>query len=246
MSNAVDQSEGRLGDERLSSSPTGMLLVCGGVFALVGNLLHPRFDQDNQVDVYRAVDIKSDRLLLADLVLIVATLLIAAGLLETARLLSLSRPTLAARLGAVVVASGGAIAIVQYVVEGYALRQAAHIFAISDFRNRVGAFWATSAVDRINTALFSAWTLLLLGAAPLLLAAAMWTSTNYPKWVSAVGAVGGVACVVTAIVNTGREDQSTLALLFLGGSVLVTVWVILTGWLLLRPAWRASEADEQE
>jgi hypothetical protein len=245
MTSATSQAEttvdGRTGRSYLS----GGLLVAGGVWALVGNVLHPRFDQQNQAAVYRAVHIQSDRLLFADLLLILATLLITAGLLELARALSRRHASALARIGGAAVAIGGGIAVVQYVVEAYGLRQGAHLFAIVDYRNQMGAFWATSAVDWVNSALFSAWTLLLLGCAPLLLAPAMWNSSSYPKWVTVVGAVGGIGCLFTAVMNISREDQTTLELLFFIASILVTLWVILTGWFELLRSRDARATDSR-
>ena len=152
MTSATSQAETTVDDGRTGRSYlSGGLLVAGGVWALVGNVLHPRFDQQNQAAVYRAVHIQSDRLLFADLLLILATLLITAGLLELARALSRRHASALARIGGAAVAIGGGIAVVQYVVEAYGLRQGAHLFAIVDYRNQMGAFWATSAVDWINT-----------------------------------------------------------------------------------------------
>jgi hypothetical protein len=246
MTSATSQAETTVDDGRTGRSYlSGGLLVAGGVWALVGNVLHPRFDQQNQAAVYRAVHIQSDRLLFADLLLILATLLITAGLLELARALSRRHASALARIGGAAVAIGGGIAVVQYVVEAYGLRQGAHLFAIVDYRNQMGAFWATSAVDWINTALFSAWTLLLLGCAPLLLAPAMWNSSSYPKWVTVVGVVGGIGCLFTAVVNISREDQTTLQLLFFVASILVTLWVILTGWFELLRSRDARATDSR-
>lgn len=212
----------------------GLLLAAGGCLAVAGNLLHPRFTQDDQVEVYRAVDL-SDRLLSADLLLIASVLLVTAGLVDVShRLAELGAPALG-RLSAGASVVGGALAVLQFAVDGYALKQAAHIFVTApDDANRFGAFYSTAAVDRVSAAMFSTWTLILLGLVPLLLASAMWSTGTFPRWLSVVGALGGSACAATAIVDIAREDQSTLTIVFLAGSLLVTVWIIATGVVLLR------------
>ena len=55
MTSATSQAETTVDDGRTGRSYlSGGLLVAGGVWALVGNVLHPRFDQQNQAAVYRA------------------------------------------------------------------------------------------------------------------------------------------------------------------------------------------------
>src|SRR5438128_1643411 len=80
----------------------------------------------------------------------------------------------------------------------------------SDLRARadvVGAFWATNAVDHLNTALFAAWTIVYLGVAPLLLGVAIVQTRRYPGWVGALAGLGGAECLVVGFVNLMRTDQ---------------------------------------
>jgi hypothetical protein len=215
----------------------GALLVGGGVLSLLGNLLHPRFTGDDQVAIYRQVA-AADRLVVADLALIAGVLVMTAGLVEGARIVRSRGAQLLGPLGGAAALVGGAIAVLQCAVDAYAFRQAAIIFAsAADNKNRVGAFYATAAVDRVNTAMISTWTLLLLGVTPLLLSAAMWITADVPKWLPVVGGVGAVACTVTALFNlVVQADQSVLTWVFLVGALLVTAWVIAWGWFLMHPS----------
>jgi hypothetical protein len=216
------------------SRPVGSAFaVVGGGVALVGNLLAPRFDQDDNVQVYSAVA-ASDRLAPAGLVLALAFVLTTIGVLAIASSLRGGRGNDAAWLGAAAVAAGGVIALAQNSLELFGLRQMARVFASADGQNRQGAFWATSALDKANSSLFSTWTLLLLGLAPLLISVAMLQARAFPTWVAGAGIVGGLICGFVGVANLLLEDQSSLNNVFLVGSLLVTVWLIAAGALLMR------------
>lgn len=222
------------------SRPVGAsFAVGGGVVALVGNLLAPRFDQNDDVAVYRAVA-ASDRLAPAGLVLLLAFLLTTIGIFAIAASLRGGRGNDAAWLGAAAVGAGGVIALAQNSLELFGYRQMARVFTAADGQNQQGAFWATSALDKANSSLFSTWTLLLLGLAPLLISIAMLQTRAFPAWLAGVGIVGGLVCAFVAIANLVREDQTALNLVFLIGSLLVTVWLIASGVLLRREPGAAS------
>jgi hypothetical protein len=216
------------------SRPVGSAFaVAGGVVALVGNLLAPRFDQSDNVEVYRAVA-ASDRLAPAGVVLLLAFVLTTIGILAIASSLRGGRGNDAAWLGAAAVGAGGAIALAQNSLELFGYRQMARVFAGADGQNQQGAFWATSALDKANSSLFSTWTLLLLGLAPVLLSVAMLQTRAFPTWVAGVGVVGGLICAIVGVANLLIEDQAKLNLVFLVGSLLVTVWLLAAGVLLRR------------
>jgi hypothetical protein len=217
----------------LSRTLGGRIAVAGGVVALAGNLLAPRFDQNDNVEVYRAVA-ASNRLAPAGLVLVLAFLLTTIGILAISSSLRGGRGNDAAWLGAAAVAAGGVIALAQNGLEMFGYRQMARVFAGADGQNQQGAFWATSALDKANASLFSTWTLLLLGLAPLLISIAMLQTRAYPTWLAAVGILGGLICAVVGVANLLIEDQAKLNVVFLVGSLLVTVWVIAAGILLSR------------
>jgi hypothetical protein len=224
-----------MGDDMngLSRSTGSAFAVAGGVVAVVGNLLAPRFDQNDNVEVYRAVA-ASDRLAPANLVLIVAFILTTIGILAIASSLRGGPGNDAAWLGGAAVAAGGAIALAQNSLEMFGYRQMARVFAGADGQNQQGAFWATSALDKANSSLFSTWTLLLLGLGPLLISVAMMQARRFPTWLAAIGVIGGLICAFVGLANLLTEDQAKLNLVFLVGSLLVTVWLIAAGLQLRR------------
>jgi hypothetical protein len=217
----------------LSHTLGGRIAVAGGVVALAGNLLAPRFNQNDNVDVYRAVA-ASGRLAPSGLVLVLAFVLTTIGIVSIASSVRGGRGNDAAWLGAAAAAAGGVIALAQNSVELFGYRQLARVFAGAQGQDQQGAFWATSALDKANASLFSTWTLLLLGLAPLLISIAMLQVRAYATWVAAVGIAGGLICAVVGLANLLLEDQAKLNIVFLVGSLLVTVWVIAAGIMLSR------------
>ena len=129
---------------------------------------------------------------------------------------------------------GGTIAIAQFGVETYGLKQQAAVFAGAQATDVQGALWATNAVDRLNTAMFNTWTIVFLGLAPLLLGLAVLRMRRFPNWLGVLGAVGGAVCLVIGCVNLAREDQTSTQTPFLIGSLLVTAWLFCAGALMLR------------
>ena len=220
----------------LSRPLAARLAVVGGVLALVGNVLHPRFDQSQSVDVYRAVA-KSGSLIPADLLILVAALLITAGGVAIGSSMFGGNGHDAARLGTAAIAVGGSIAVLEIGLETYAFRQLAKTFVSADDTNRPGAFWATSAIDHVNSAMFSTWTILFVGLGPLLIGVAMLQSRAFPSWLAGLGVVGGLGCLVIGCLNLVREDQTALNIPFLVASLLVTAWVIAAG------VWLARDPD---
>ena len=217
----------------MSRSTGSSLAIAGAVLALVGNLLAPRFTQDDDVAIYRAVA-ASDRLTVANLVLILAFLVSTAGIYAVASSMRGGAGNDAAVLGGAVVTIGGAIGLAQMGIEAFAYRQLAKTFVSADDTNRPGAFWATNAVDHVNAGLLSTWTILFLGVAPVLIAAAMMRSRAFPAWLAAMGALGGICCIVVGVHNLVSEEQTALDVLFLVGSLLVTAWLLVAGVLLRR------------
>jgi len=129
---------------------------------------------------------------------------------------------------------GGTIAIEQLGLETFALRHQTEIFAGASPDDRSGSFWAANAIDHINMALFSTWTAVFLGLTPILLGVAALQAHRYALWINLCALLGGALCLVVGIVNLGLDDQSTLDIPFLIGSLLVTAWVLAAGFVMLR------------
>lgn len=212
----------------------GSAAVAGGLLALAGNLLHPRYN-GSDVDNYRKIA-DSGRVRIADLLILFALLLVAAGLVGVAKSLRRTRGGPLAYYGRVLALIGATIGVLQTGLETFSFVQEAKVFVDAPTTDRVSAFWATNAIDRVNTGLFNTWTMIFLGLAPIALAIASARRAGRPAWLPPIGILGGLGCTVTGLVNLLRTDQG-LQIPFLIASLLVTVWVLGEGWGLATDLW---------
>jgi hypothetical protein len=228
---------------RGSSRTVALLAIGGGVVALVGNVLAPRFNGDNST-VYRDIA-SSSRFTITGVIILVAILLVTAAFAGLSRIWATDGNVELAGYARLAVVIGGAIALLQIGVELYGYRYQARAF--SDFatssaqspiktQNLISAFWATDAFDHLSSALMAVWTLILLGLAPVLLGAAQLRTRAIGARLGLVAVVGGLVCAVVGVASLLHEDQSTFDVPFLIGSLLVTAWLIATGVLLARSA----------
>ena len=208
--------------------------VVGGVVALVGNALAPRYNGDD-VDVYRKIA-HNTRYTAANVIILVAVLLVVAAMVGLSRTLRASELGYYGRLAVVL---GGGLAILQAGVVLYAYKQQALAFTGANDHNVVSAFWATNALDHLSAAMFDAWTLLLLGIAPVLIGTGFLRGRGMAARTGGLGVLGGLICIVVSIGSLLHSDQSTFDIPFAIGSVLVTIWLIGTGVIL----WRASDDE---
>jgi hypothetical protein len=208
------------------------LAVAGGVVALVGNLLAPRFS-GNDGDNYRTIA-DSTRFLVAGFIIQAAVIIVTAALVGFTRTFRGTKHEELAYYGRLAVVIGGAIAILQTGTELYGYRQMAKSFAGADDRNIVSAFWATNALDHLNGAMFATWTIVLLGIAPMIIGAIQLRERVVASWLGMTACVGGLVCAVVGIGLLVDSSQSDLDVPFLIGSLLVTLWVIATGVVMWR------------
>jgi hypothetical protein len=219
----------------------GASAVLGGVLALIGNVLHPRWTDLDNAELYRKLADsavwKVDHLLL-----MVALLMTTAGTVAIARSLEGGDGDTLARYGRLATVVGGAIALAAVGLDAYAYRAAAENFAGATGADQTSAFWAVNAIDHVSTALFNVFTLVLLGVAPLLLGLAAMRTRRFPAWVAWVATVGGAVCFVVGLWGLATTDQDMLVIPFLVGSVLVTLFILAAGWIL----WQLPDEDRTQ
>lgn len=219
----------------------GLAAVVGGVLALVGNVLHPRWTDMDDVERYR--ELADSGIWKVDhLLLVVALLLTTAGTVAIARSLEGRDGDALAQYGRIATVVGGAISLAAIGLDAYAYRVAAENFVGAIPQDQVASFWAVNAIDHVSTALFNVFTLVLLGVAPLLIGLAAMRSRRYPAWVAWAATVGGAVCFVVGLWGLGTTDQDMLVIPFLVGSLLVTLFILAAGWML----WQQPDADRAE
>jgi hypothetical protein len=222
----------RRGNDAVEERPliAGAVLLASGLLGLVGNLMHPRMTGED-VAIYQRIA-GSGWYLASDLLVLVAILLLIAGLADLSTRMSGSL----AAYGRLAVIVGGTIAVSEITIDLSGLRQHARTFVAATPSDHVGAFWATNAIDGINSSLFGAWTAILLGLSPLLLAAACWTHRRHPRWLCAIGMGAGLVCLAVGTIRLLSSNPGDTDVAFLVASLLFTIWIIGAGWLELHSA----------
>jgi hypothetical protein len=200
--------------------------MLGAVVAAVGNALAPRINGDDVV-VYHKIA-ASTRFAAAGVIVLAAVVIVTAAFVGLTRIRSIGGDTELASYGRLAAVAGGAIAVLQTGVELYAYRQQAKAFDGANAHNVVSAFWATNALDHTSSALFATWTLVLLGAAPVLIGVAQLRSRTTGR-LGVAAIVGGAVCCVVGVASLLTADQSTYDVPFGVGSAIVTIWLFVTG-----------------
>jgi hypothetical protein len=211
---------------------TAVIGLTAGVVALVGNLLAPRFDGED-VDVYRELA-DSTRSQVSNVIVLAAVILATAAFVGFTRVGYGGRHAELRYFGRLAATAGGTIAALETGIALFAYRQQAIAFAGADDRNVVSAFWATNAIDHLTGALFAVWTLLLLGLAPLLIAAEQLRERSVSPVVAGLGLVGGLGCAVVGVCLLLTDTPSDLDVPFLVTSLVVTAWIFATSLALWR------------
>ena len=210
---------------------TGLLAMTGAIVALIGNAIAPRLNGDD-VAVYHRIA-RSGRFEMAGVIVLVAIVLVIAAFAGISRTAPVNVQGQLADYARLAVVVGGAVAVVQVAVELYGYRQQALAFHRANSFNVVGAFWATNALDHVNSALMATWTLVFLGLAPILLGTAQ-LRARFSGRLGLAAVVGGVVCAVVGFAELLKTDQSTFDIPFAIGSVIVTLWLLGTGVVLWR------------
>jgi len=207
------------------------LAMAGGLLALVGNALAPRFNGDDVANYQKIAD--STRYAVAGVIVLAAVLLVSAAFAGINRFGLGEVRTEISYFASFAVSAGAAIAVLQTGVALYGYKQQARAFDGANAQNVVSAFWATNALDHLSSAMFAAWTIVLLGLAPALIGAAQLRAGVHGR-LGLGGVIGGAVCLVVGVASLLTVDQSTYDVPFVVGSVIVTIWLIVTGVLLWR------------
>lgn len=130
---------------------------------------------------------------------------------------------------------GVAIALVNVAVDGPAMKEVAEAWAAASGTERDALFAAADVLRSVDIALFSTWTLVLVGVTPLLLGCAILTGGGLPRWLAwPVLAAGPVAIAVAVIQYFSGLAPITVFVLFPAASGTLALWLIAAGVILWR------------
>ncbi len=205
----------------------GAAAVGGGVAAAVFNILHAGPRRGNT------------RLFLEDLVgsriweidqlgIALSLVVVLAALAGLARLLG--GPW--AFAAGVVAVAGVAVALVNVAVDGPAMLEVAERWADASGARREALFAAAEALRTVDIALFSVWTVVLVGAVPVLFGVAILIGRGLPPWLGWLAVAGGGLGLVTGAYQMfAGLKPVTVFVLFPVASGALTLWLVAVGWL---------------
>ena len=215
---------------------SGALFVAGAVIGLVGNALHPHSAEPNAAATVQAIA-ENGTWVAIHLAIIVAILLIIGGLVGLAELLKDTPGGSLARLGLAAALLGGAIVTVSTAIDGFAIKALALSVAAAPAAESATALRIAVAVKETDFGIWSIGILVFFGATFACFGGAVTASLRFPGWFGYVAVVGAGGSAVAAVLQiaANREVQAAETI-FLGASLLLTLWTLALGFLM----WRGS------
>jgi hypothetical protein len=217
----------------------GAAAISGAVLAVVFNLLHPRptAEGDPVRELLRAVA-GSDGWVLIHLGILLASLLIIVGLFVLARTIKGTPGENLSRLALGSLLISGPVAVVTFVVDGYATKAVADAWASASGTQQAAALGAGTAVAEVGWAMFMGSIITFLGGTPAIFGAAIVASRAYPAMLGWVAIVFGLVSVVAGAWGMLDGPSDGFLMVFTVSSLVLTLFVLVAGVFLVR---RASE-----
>ena len=227
----VDRNEMRVGSAAL---------LLGGSGAFIANLFHPHDFPTETEPLLRFVAAKPHWSQLHFLIMI-AVVLVVCGMAMLTRNLADPMARALGAFGRYMVILGGAVYMVEVMVDGFAMRYfAKHWAAATDPAQKEALLTSADAVVHTWFALFPVFSGVFLGLSMAVLGAALFRSRNFPRWLGAWGLLSGTLCFITGL-GAGLGLAVPLALpVWIVGVTLGACWGPLLGVMM----WRASSRGE--
>ena len=225
---AVNRAEMRVGS---------VVLLLGGVGAFTVNLFHPHDFPSETEPLLRFVAAKPHWSQLHFMIMISVVFLVC-GLAMLTRNLADPMARAIGTLGRYVVLLGGAVYMVEVMIDGFAMRYfAKHWAAATDPVQKAALLTSGDAVVHTWFALFPVFSGVLLGLAMVVIGAAVSRSGNFPRWLGLWGVLSGTLCFITGI-GSGLGLPVPLPV-WIAGVSLGATWGPPLGVMM----WRASSRD---
>jgi hypothetical protein len=184
----VDRAEMRVGS---------ITLLLGGTGAFVANLFHPHDFPTQAEDLLRFVAARPHWSHLHFLIMIAVVFLVC-GLAILTRNLADPMARAIGTLGRYMVILGGAVYMVEIMIDGFAMRYFARTWAAAtDPAQKAALLTSGDAVIHTWFALFPVFSGILLGLAMAVIGIAVSRSGNLPRWIGLWGVVSGTLCFAT-------------------------------------------------
>lgn len=220
-----------IGTSRAQVRLSALSAIVGALLGFVVNMLHPNLPDDHEKALALVAGHANWGLLHAGI--IASTVFVLGGLYGLSRVAHGPLARGLARLGMITAIPGASVMIAGIAIDGYATKGLADLWAGASSADKAVAFHTALAVERVQTALFHTWSALFIGAPFLLLGlSGLVAGGGFPRWLGALGALGGGIALVTGV--SGYLGAPLPGLLFTVGAALVTLWVLIAGVVALR------------
>lgn len=222
----VDQRRGGIDTERGIMRLGGGAAVVGGLLALVVNLFHPRADEFTAAAEIEMVA-GSDAWLLIHLLAAWALAFVFVGLVTLGSYIGRAGVTWG-RITRASATGGTAVAFLAVTVDGMAMK------AVAD----AGSGAPAEAVGEVGLALFTGLIGSMFGLTPLLFGLAMLATRTFDRWLGLLAVAGGALGLLTGSIQYLAGPSAFVTnVMFTITALVVTVWVIVSGWRL----WNAAD-----
>ena len=213
-----------------------VLAIAGGLVTLVFNGLHPH-PSDPSPDAFLREVAAHPYWTTLHLGLSLGVLLIVGALASLTDVLRQERGGLLARFGLLTVLLGAALFLVNFAIDGLAMQSIARAWTTAAPAEQAMALRVADALDRANFGLYTFETLLLPGLPFILYGLALVVSGTYARPLGWIAVLGGSVSFVAGLVQAYDGRSATASLVFIAGSMLVTVWMLVLGLAM----WRQAE-----
>lgn len=224
----------------------GALAMAGAVLGLIVNGLHPHTAETDLAATLRQIAADPSWVLVHGGI-IVTIFLVVLSLRGVLRSLQETPGAALAELGYVAALLGGAMVLISTTLDGFVMKSAADTWASAPAPEQAAALWAATIVRQTNFGIWSVGMVVFFGAAFSLYGWAGTLSGVYPRWLGWAALGGGIGSAIAGARQLYRGQPDQLAEnLFLASSLVITVWLFVTGRLLWRRAAQGARAAHQQ
>ena len=208
----------------------GTAAIAGGLGGLVGNVLHPT--PPAETDALLRMVAAMPHWTAIHLLIVIAGVFMIGGFGLLMRTLEGSRARALGGLAGHAAVLGGSVLLTGIMIDGYGYPLLAREWLAAEGQDRASLLWAAHAVHIVDVALFATWVTVLLGVAFVLGGAAVAVSTNYPRVLGMVAAVGGMMCLLQGA-SVALHFALPVPVWPLGAAV-DSLWLVAAGIVMLR------------
>jgi len=213
-------------------------MLLGGIGAFIANLFHPH-DVPHETEPLLRLLVASPHWSHLHFFIMLSVVLLVSALAMLTRNLADPMARAIGTLGRYMVILGGAVYIVEIMIDGFATRYfAVHWSQATDPAQKAALFTSADAVAHVWFGLFPVFAGVFTGLAMAVIGAAVALSGNFPRWLGIWGLFGGTLCFITGV-GVGLRLGALLPV-WIAGITAVATWGVPLGVMM----WRASSRSD--